>query len=631
MNEKLKNLIKNIKLRQTRAIIIVIGLIFMLAATGVSAFYLVSKSDSTKIANDESANKNLSETDSIVAVVGAEDSSIIGNTKSNNSWSGEIISLNNLQVQPDREGTISQWYVYIGERVNVGQVIGKLSRPPQTPEMISMLSEKFQMLGEARINAEALRNYTTKRISQLQQLQANTENLNKQKIGLLSDTENLNKQKIGLLGLSELENDSALLSLIETKKKLAQEILRGSISTIYPIISYQTIVPKIGLNFNIQLKWTFGVVDSNLRNKFSSVLFEALSNLEDKNTIPEKSGLLYFDTVIKLANASIAESETLSEASLEALKKMVIEDQAKFITVIGEIKSLELEKVNTKRELELEKANTQRESVGLLTERTDRQRESIDTLAEIDAMIIELKKELTMSEGEVKAKEIAYASIRDSITAGYSIVAPNSGVVSSIMKKPGEFVGPGMPVATVTAEGNDRMVVRMLIPNNIQKPKEGEVLSIIRPGFGTDVQKVRLVGIGSSLDDGSYMADAVFTKETKWPIGASVRVLEPVSSSGVSIKYSSIFWSEGGTPTIWAISEADRIFAKKITVGRSLGTLIEVYTGLKNGDRYITDPTLDIKESMFLGDLVKTSTQKENDTAIPAKSGKDKDMQGMEM
>ena len=116
MKEKFKIFIDNVKLRQIRALVILVGIILAVVATSVSAFYLVivSKNDSTKIANSEPDSKNLSEADSIVAVVGAEDSSIIGNTKSNNSWSGEIISLNNLQVQPDREGTISQWYVRIG-------------------------------------------------------------------------------------------------------------------------------------------------------------------------------------------------------------------------------------------------------------------------------------------------------------------------------------------------------------------------------------------------------------------------------------------------------------------------------------------------------------------------------------
>ncbi len=592
MKTKLKKLIEDVKLRQTRAIAVAAMLASIIVATGVSASYLVSKNNSEDMVNGESADNNTGDIDSVVSVVGDEDSSIIGNTKSNNSWSGEIISLNNLQVQPDREGTISQWYVRIGERVNVGQVMGKLSRPPQTPEMVNMLSEKSQMLSESRTNLEALRIYTKKRILQLKQLR--------------QDTESANKQKIDLLRSDTSGSGGALLSLIASKKKLTQVILRGSISRTLPMISSQTIIPKPELSYNIQLKWSFGIIDSSVRNSFGSVLSGVLSDLNDVGMVAEKSGLLYFDTVIKLANSSITDSETLSEASLESLKQMIIQDQFEFITVLGEIKSMELERVNT-------------------------QRESIDTLAEIDAMIIELEKELAMSEGDVIAKETAYASARSSITLGYSIVAPNSGVVSSIMKKPGEFVGPGMPVATVTAKGNDRVLVRMSIPNNIQKPEVGEALSIIRPGFGTDIQTVRLVGIGSSLDDGSYMADAVFTEETKWPIGASVRVLAPISSSPVSIKYASVFWSEGGTPTIWALSEADRIFAKKITIGRTLGTLIEVYAGLEDGDRYIANPTLDIKEDMLLGDLIKTSTPNQSDSSVPAKSGGDKDMGGMEM
>jgi multidrug efflux pump subunit AcrA (membrane-fusion protein) len=283
---------------------------------------------------------------------------------------------------------------------------------------------------------------------------------------------------------------------------------------------------------------------------------------------------------------------------------MLVADQSEFVTMLGEIKSMELESVNT-------------------------QRESIDTLADIDAMIAELEKELAMSAGEVVAKEAAYARVSGSISGGYSIVAPNSGIVSSIMKKPGEFVGPGMPVATITANGNGKELVRMSMPNNIQKPKIGELLSIIRPGFGTDIKKARLIGVGSSLDDGSYMADAIFIEPANWPVGSSVRVLASTSSAATLIKYSSILWSEKGAPTVWAITSADRIFAKEITIGRTLGASVEVYAGLKNGDRYIANPIAEIKENMFLGDLIKKITPNEGGASTPAKSGGHDSMPGM--
>ncbi len=584
MKKKLKNLIQNVKLRQPRALIIAIILVLLVVAGGVSAFYIVNKGSSANSAKNDSASRNnLSENDLTVAVVGEEESLITENAASNNSWPGEIISLSNLQVQPDREGTISEWFVHIGERVNTGQIIGKLSRPPQTPDAIMALSEKSQMLSEARTSVEALRTYTAKRISQLRQLR--------------SDTESSNKQKIDLLRSDMPENNNALLSLIASKKKLAEVILRGSISKTFPMVSTQSIIPSPGSSVAIQLKWAFGALDTSLRNTFPNILIKVLSDLKDTNIVPEKSGLLYFDTAIKLANVSVADDEALPEASLESLKQMLFEDQSEFVTVLGEIKSMELEKANI-------------------------QRESIDTLAEIDAMIAELEKEFAMSEGEFIAKETAYAIIKESVSGGYSIVAPNSGIVSSIMKKPGEFVGPGMPVATITAKNSDRTLIRMRIPNNIQKPKTGELLSIVRPGFGTIVQKARLIGVASSLDDndGSYMADAVFTETTKWPIGASVRILAPASSSAALIKYSSVLWNDEGIPYVWVASEAGRIFAQKITIGRTLGAEAEVYTGLKNGDRYIVNPTPDIKEDMFLDDFIKTT--------IPAESGEDKGMGG---
>ncbi|OGH92595.1 MAG: hypothetical protein A2563_02875 [Candidatus Magasanikbacteria bacterium RIFOXYD1_FULL_40_23] len=585
MKEKIKNLIQSVKLLEKRALTIASVSILLVIATGVFAFYSISKSASANIADSKSASSNLITDSPVVAIVGKEDFSITGT--SNNSWPGEIISLNNLQVQPDREGTISRWYVRIGERVTAGQIIGKLSRPPQTPEMVSMLSEKSQMLSEARTSVEALRTYTAKRIAQLQKLRI--------------DTESSNKQKIGLIGSNTSASGNILLSSIESKKKLAQVVLNGSITKTFSMMYGQSRIPSAGLFFSIPLKPTFGILDQNLRNNFPNITYKALFDLKEI----ERSGSLYFDSAIKLANASIADMETLMEADLETLKKMLVEDQSEFVAMLGEIKSMELESVNT-------------------------QRESIDTLAEIDAMIAELEKELAMSEGDVVANETAYASVRGSISGGYSIVAPNSGVISSIMKKPGEFVGPGMPVATVTANDNGNELVRISMPNNIQKPKIGELLSIVRPGFGTDIKKVRLVGVGSSLDDGSYMADAIFIESTKWPVGSSIRVLSPSSSAVELIKYSSILWNEKGTPVVWAISEADRIFAQEITIGRTLGAVVEVYAGLKNGDRYIQNPTPEIKENMFLDDLIKTAP-KEGAGSTPAKSGKDKDMGGMEM
>ena len=74
---------------------------------------------------------------------------------------------------------------------------------------------------------------------------------------------------------------------------------------------------------------------------------------------------------------------------------------------------------------------------------------------------------------------------------------------------------------------------------------------------------------------------------------------------------------------VWAVSEADRIYAKEITIGRTLGSSIEVYEGLKKGDRYIANPTSDIKENMFI-DAISVPA-----TSTPAKLDEHANMPGM--
>lgn len=530
---KLEGIIKYIKLKQKNILVISAVLLLLITGAGFSIFRFLNSGETAAATNNDSGVNDAS-----VAVVGEGESLIAGDTTSNNSWPGEIISLSNLQIQPAREGTISEWYVHIGERVNAGQVVGRLSLPPQMPDSIMVLAEKRQMMAEAQTNVEALRIYTATRLSDLHKLSADTEGSNN-------------------------------LSLIASKKKMARTILQGSLSKAFPIFSNQSSIALLESGFGPQfLKPGFGIINFNLRNTFPDILVNLASDLKDTDIVPEKFGFLYFDTAIKLVNASAIVDETLAQADLDSLKDMLITDQSDFVDAITEIKDKE---------------------------------------AEIDAEIAELNKELAMAEGDLIAKKVAYATMEGSISGGYSIISPTGGVVSSIMKRPGEFVEPGMAMAIVTASGKGGILVRMSLPSNIQKPKVGDLLSVVRPGFGTDIKKAQLVGVGSSLDDnGSYMADAIFTEINDWPIGSSVRILQPASSSAMLIKYSSIVWDKDGKPSVWAVSEADRIFKKDITIGRTLGTSVEVYYGLQNGDKYIDNPTPDIKEDMFLDDVIKT-------------------------
>lgn len=542
---------------------IIVGVLAFLSSVAVGVFVSSGwKNSEAKKNETDIAIKSLS-----VEIATVGENGGVFDVKDGNSWPGEIISLRSLSIQPGREGTLSEWYVRIGERVRSGQVIGKLSRPPQMPDAVMSLAEKNEELSMARTNTVALRSYTEKRISQLTQLR--------------EDTENSNRQKIELLGGNGSNSASAVLSSISSKKKMAQVTLRGSIIKTLPMMTLQFAIPSVKTASSVSLRSGIGATNSGLRDSgsYQSALSLVLADLNNSDMVPEKTGLQFFDVETKLANSSIADGDMLTSANLESLKDMIQKDQSEFIAILGEIKSMEFENADIKRM-------------------------SIDTSAEIDAEIADLQKMLAMSEGDLIAKEKAFISINASVNGGYSVVSPRDGIVSGIMKKPGEFVGPGMPVATVTTEDKNDVLVRMRIPNNIQKPKMGEEIFVSRPGFETDRKKAKIVGIGNSLDEmGSYMSDAVFMEDIIWPIGASVRSQISQSSSSVLVKSSAVLWGDEGKPYLWEVSPANRAYKKTISIGRIIGENTELYDGLKNGDRYLVTPSSDIREDMVVDDV----------------------------
>jgi multidrug efflux pump subunit AcrA (membrane-fusion protein) len=246
----------------------------------------------------------------------------------------------------------------------------------------------------------------------------------------------------------------------------------------------------------------------------------------------------------------------------------------------------------------------------------DAEKMSFEQLRMIENDIAMLQQDLTMADGDVAAKEVSYRAVRVAIEGSSVIVAPQSGTVSSILKKPGDYVMPGTPVAVITGTQKDTTFVRMRIPNNIKTPKVGEILSVVRTGFPQDVREVKLIGIGSALDEtGAVMADALLLEPTDWPIGASVRILAPRGTDTLLIKLSSLWWDADGKPNVWIRSDAGRVYGKQLIVGRTIGFDIEVYEGLERGDHYIVKPTPGIMEDMLLEDVRKAEAQSKSDSA----------------
>ena len=84
------------------------------------------------------------------------------------------------------------------------------------------------------------------------------------------------------------------------QKKMAQVVLRGSITTSFPMIYGRINVPPASPIINLQIKPMFGAQDPSLQNIFTSIVFGALADLKDPTITSEQSGITYFDSAINL-------------------------------------------------------------------------------------------------------------------------------------------------------------------------------------------------------------------------------------------------------------------------------------------------------------------------------------------
>ncbi|MEK7601388.1 MAG: biotin/lipoyl-binding protein [Patescibacteria group bacterium] len=546
MKESIQVIHRNIRAGHIPTIVISIILVALIVAGfGKAALSFAVKPENSITRSTSAAVRP--DYDSIVGVVGAEYASSTG-AALNNSWPAEIISSKISHVQPQREGVLVEWRVRVGDRVSAGQILAKLSAPPATPELIAMLAEKTESLTRARAQAELAGEYAVKEQARFDSLSVA-----------------LTAEGGGGAAFTALEQ---MRKKAETKKALVRSFIEQALSahvvTVTGFSDWRN-VRYGGLNSQ------YGALNQNVQNQYESALISLAATLKASADTPEAEVENYFSLAVRLANSSGANPE------VAGFRAMAVADQKEFLDMVADYREA-------------------------LADVSDKEAEYKLMIREQGAMV---ERDRGMAEADVKAMEASYATVRNEILGGTNIVAPRSGTVSAIYKRAGDLVDPATAVAVISGRGAGELTVRIRIPNNVKKPSAGDTISVVRPGFSGDIKRARILGVGDSLDDlGSYMADAVLLDPTDWPAGTSVRVIVPSDSSVPSIKITSVWWAADGTPRVWRISEAGRIFSQEVKLGRTLGTYVEIYEGLRTNDRYIVNTALDISEDMLLDELV---------------------------
>lgn len=484
------------------------------------------------------------------------------------SWPGEIISPNDADVQPPREGTIVSWNVTIGEYVNAGEVLGRLSAAPLTPELATTLAERAAEVAQAKSKLSSTQNFVGQSKTQL---------------------------------TTFTTNDTAQRAIDEAKQaaiaagETAKGVLRQAVVQEFSEFSgnNRDILSSKDTAFSTILPWWFGATNSSLRDKYIMATVKTVTALE-KDPVPQQEGLAYFLAATQLAAASISSGEGFTQTQLNDLRELISDHQASFNEAVEKYR----EALLTVSEKEKEYAERNRDTANKNTE---------------------LDRDQIVAEAEYEAAKAAYDAASGAITGGTAIIAPKSGNVSAIHGQIGEFVSPGKTVASISSGIHTNKLVRFRIPSNVEVPKKGETVKVIRPGFAKDVRTATIVGVGTALDgNGAFMADARVQGELEWPAHLSVRIVpEKRTSQTIAVPFDAVFWDEVNHPHVWVVKEGGLVASQAVKTGRTFGDAVEVLEGLTLGDTYIAQATENITEGMRIEDAAVT----EEPTTAPEGDG----------
>lgn len=563
---------------------------------GVAGFWSVFRSNQSYMADDQ-ANK--SESLSVVVERATSTSADLGGGV---SWSGEVVSATDIALLPPRDGSIREWRVRVGQRVSAGEILGTLAAPLASPERVTMLAERREMLSRARASASATLKFNDTSKKQLLAVRESLENSR-------GAATKFAEQSSGLLikGVPPSGTNSVRTALQLKQDKLRSVVLNAIQGHLH-IFARNANVNSATVGSGYTYKDGVGALSDQARIDYDAAARKLLTELNAKEVISESSIAAYLDTAQTLAVKSVA-SEELPELHLSNIRTQVLTDRAMVLDAWSEYE-------DALRMVELSKSER-------IKTTSDADTEYAREIAEVEQKIAELDREYAMTVADAKAAEQAYNDIVSGLTNS-DIRAPRSGIVAAVFKNVGDFVMPDTLLGTISAGKSQERFIRFRIPGTSTPPPANMKITVTRPGFPLDKVEARVTGVGTVLDaNGAYVAEAVFNSYPNWPINASVRVFPTGESyAEMFIPLTAIYWDELGTSRIWIVSTSDRLNSRPVHTGRVVGTKIAIREGLALGEKYAASADPEFREGVLVEEVNAWVPETNTDTTPKKASGK---------
>lgn len=197
---------------------------------------------------------------------------------------------------------------------------------------------------------------------------------------------------------------------------------------------------------------------------------------------------------------------------------------------------------------------------------------------------------------------IAYEALSPSKAGkGVAVKSPMAGYVKACFVKEGDYVTVGQPLLSVTqtrrlmlrAEVSERYYSRLhnIASANFQTPYDDKVYSL------TDL-KGRLLSFGKSSDGTSYYVPVTFEFDNRGDVipGSFVEVylLASERQNVLSVPVSALT-EEQGLYFIYCQIDEECYRKQEVTVGANDGKRVEILSGLKGGEKVVTQGAIHVK------------------------------------
>ncbi|MEK9159245.1 MAG: biotin/lipoyl-binding protein [Patescibacteria group bacterium] len=560
---------------------------------------------------------------------------------SNVSFAGEVLSTDDVRVHPLVEGQLNELNVKIGQYVEKGQVLGRLSVAPN-PDLIATLAERAKSAERTRLQViviEKIANENKQLIDQLKTVldrakDSAIQTIYAQSVQNLNIAQGASQQLTSQNEVKDAVIQSAQAEYEQARTAVDSELVNVRTAAEKAYVEFTSIVSdNVGLSTNStidegNLNEAYGKFDQQTRRNFVSAVQAFKDAFKDETKLPENEIAVFFDTAGELLLSSYP-STYVSAEKLEELRGILTENERDYYEALKNYKDAIGELAQKQADYETVKAEQERDIVGLevdaknaqsayeITESLiDAKKIEIETdfekqKFEYDNQLLELLKEKLLYQAEAEAAEVAYQVFASKI-GGQEIVALKSGYVSGIYMNLGDHVTPETAVLAITGDPKAPKFVRFKIPADTKLVSVGEEVDIESPNSQFGKTKAIVTGVSLSLDsNGFFLADADLNIDADLPVHANVRIVPNAQNKLLVVPLSALVLDENGKYSIWLVDKDNILHKKELTIGRTFGDQVEIFGGVALNDQFIVKPATDLVDGSVWEGTVPTEEVEE--------------------